>query len=313
MNIKELISSTNLVPNREQSRVFQKKFGNIYLYNQTVKTKKNSSIVEVSMMVGAVTDKVTALGGGKRASAAHKVVISIRGVEHQFLTAESLVSLIRFTDKTYANEEDFPSPDLLDMAVKNSVKFFEGKTIFATSDGEGFNLVSDKIPETSDIRVWCSCSDYYWTFQFYNVENKVDIYGKYPARYVPKTKKGFEAFKKNQPLRNPGRHPGMCKHLMLLLAMLMEKGVVKDSNGALKDYLKADYNKFKKEQRLSESQYNKLMKEYEADHNKVVRQRDANRYDYGYGNSIDSKKTGWNRKTLTWNDNTGRWNKRKGS
>ncbi len=312
MNIKELLSSTNLVKNRGQATVFQKKFGSVYAYNQTVKTKKNSSIVEVSMMVGAVTEKVTALGGGKKTAAAHKVVIAIRGVEHQFYTAEGLVALIRLSDKLYANEKEFPSSDLLKMAVENSVKFFEGKTIFATSDGEGYNIISDKIPETSDIRVWCSCSDYYWTFQFYNVENKVDIYGKYPARYVPKTKKGFEAFKKNQPLRNPGRHPGMCKHLMLLLAMLMEKGVVKDSNGALKDYYKADYNKFKEKERLSEEQYKELMKQYKTEHQQVLRQRDANRYEYGYGSSIERKKTGWDSKNLKWNPVSNRWNKNKG-
>ena len=172
------------------------------------------------------------------------------------------------------------------------------------------NLIEDKIPETSDIRVWCSCSDYYWTFQYYNVEQKVDIYNKAPARYVPKTKKGFEAFKKNQPLRNPGRHPGMCKHLVLLLSMLMEKGTVQDSNGVLTDYFKADYDKFKKAKRLDQDSYDKLMKEYMRDHRKVVQERSLNRAtNFGYGSSIDKKKTGWDSKNLKWNDVSRRWNK----
>ena len=89
----------------------------------------------------------------------------------------------------------------------------------------------------------------------------------------------------------------------------MEKGVVKDSNGALKDYLQADYAKFKKEQRLSEAEYNKLMKQYQSDHNKVLRQRDLSRSNYGYGSSIDRKKTGWDSKNLKWNDVSNRWNK----
>ena len=311
MNIKDLIVSTNMVKNREQSAVFQKKFGSIYLYNQTVKTKKNSSIIEVSMMIGAVTEKVRTIGGMKTA-AAHKVSIAIRGVEHEYFSAEGLVSKIRSEYKEYADEEEFSSADLLKMAVENQIKFFDGKTVFATSGGEGYNLVSDKIPETSDIRVWCSCSDYYWTFQFYNVEHKVDIFDRPPERYIPKTKRGFEAFRKNQPVRNPYRHPGMCKHLVLLLSMLMEKGVVQDSNGVLSDYYKADYEKFKKAKRLSQDEYEKLMKKYQSDHRKVLQKR---RYesatDYGYGSSIDRKKTGWDRKNLKWNDVSKRWNKNK--
>ena len=88
MNIKDLIASTNMVKGREQSAVFQKRFGSIYLYNQTVKTKRNSSIIEVSMMIGAVTEKVRTIGGMKTA-AAHKVSIAIRGVEHEYFRRKS--------------------------------------------------------------------------------------------------------------------------------------------------------------------------------------------------------------------------------
>ena len=53
-------------------------------------------------------------------------------------------------------------------------------------------IITDKISDESEIRVWCSCSAYYWAFQYYNVDNKVDLYGSYPEKYIPKTKKGFE-------------------------------------------------------------------------------------------------------------------------
>jgi len=310
MNISQLIQSTNSVKNRDQGTVFtSKKFGTIYAYNQTVKTRKGSSIVEVTMMIGALSDMIRTSRVGSRPVAAHKVMISIRGVKHTFYTADQLVSIIRFRFKEYSDAEEFPASDILKMAVENQIRFFENSTIFATSDGEGYNVIEDNIPEDSDIRVWCSCSDYYWTFQFYNVENGVDIWGKYPDRYVPKTKKGFEAFRKNQPLRNPGRNPGMCKHLMLLLSMLMDRGVVQDSNGVLKSYFKADFSRFKKKDRLSQDEYNRLLKKYQTDHNAKNMQRSMNRGSIGYGTLAGFKKGGWDSKTHEWK--AGKWVQRR--
>lgn len=310
MNISQLISSTGKVPsvkiprvfNRGAGVVFEKSFGEIYLYNKVVRTRKNSSIVEISMMIKAKTDTCEDI---------HKVMVSIRGVENKHYSAEELLKVIRQGDPTYAELED---AEILDAVITGQIKFFDNKTIFESSDGDGYNVVSNQIPYDSEIRVWCSCSDYYWTFQYYNVDNKVDIFGKYPDRYTPKTKRGFDAFKENKPLRNPGRRPGMCKHLMLLVAMLMKDDVIQSSTPSssgenLLKSLNANFKDFQKSNRLDRASYEKLMKKYTSTHKDALNQRNMQRYDYGYGSSIGSKKTGWDKNNLKWNEPSKRWKK----
>ena len=71
----------------------------------------------------------------------------------------------------------------------------------------------------------------------------VNLYGAkgYPKIYNYRSERGKNS---KVPLRNPGRNPGMCKHLMLLLAMLMKDKVVNDGKNGLTKFYNANYNQF---------------------------------------------------------------------
>lgn len=312
MNISELLKSTSYVEGYGAQNTFQnKKFGSIYLYNKMVRTKPNSSIIEVTMMIRGTSDMIyPAKEATGRSVGVHKVMVAIRGVEQKVVNADTLVGLMRQQHPEYKDEEAFPKEDLIARAISPDYKPFEGKTVMPQANGT-YVIITDKISKENDIRVWCSCSSYYWVFQFYNVENNVDIWGKAPARYIPKTKKGWEAFQKNKPVRNPGRHPGVCKHIMLLLALLMDSEVVAEARGVVRNF-NANIERFKKVDRLSQSEYDKLTKEYASDHRRKLQQRDMNRTESaGYAQlaGLQRKNVGWN-KNLKWNPNTGHWRKK---
>lgn len=300
MNINQLIKSTTTVKGRSKASTFQKKFGTILLYNQTVTVRKFGSVIDVSMMISGVTDMIVT-ANGRKPVAYHKVTMSIKGIKQQYYSPQELVDIIRLNHREYADEKAWPNPDVLKAVLDNPDGFFNDATVFrATNDaGKGFCVVSNKIPDTSEVQVWCSCSDYYWTWQYYNCDNDVDIYGKYPERYTPKTQKGFEAMRKNKPLRNPSRRPGMCKHLMLLLATLMESGVVQKGKSGLNRYYKANYSKFKKEQRVGKLAYENRIAKWQKDQEIKVAQRKEESISPGYAAEKGYKRTswGWNPKT----------------
>ena len=311
MNISELLKFTSYVKGYDAKNTFsQKRFGSIYFFNKVARVKPNSSILEVSMMIQGSTDKILpAKEAASRSVAAHKVMIAIRGVEQEVLSAEQLCRRMRLNNSAYKDEEAYPDDDLLAIALDPERKPFEGKTIMPQANGS-YVLITDQIKKDNEIRVWCSCSSYYWVFQYYNVENNVDIWGKAPARYIPKTKAGFEAFSKNQPMRNPGRHPGMCKHIMLLLALLMDSDVIGEARSIVRNY-KANIERFKKVDRMTSEQYNKIIKEYASDHRRLNQKRDVSRTESaGFASlaGMQRKNVGWS-KDLKWNPNTGHWRK----
>lgn len=289
-----------MVKGRGRAKTFQKQFGTILLHNQTVTVRKYGTVIDVSMMISGVTDMIKT-ANGRKPVAYHKVTLSIKGIKQQYYSPKELVSAVRMNHREYSDEKAYPDPDVIKVVLENPDKFFQGSTVFRTTNdaGKGFSVVSNKIPEDSEIQVWCSCSDYYWTWQYYNCDNDVDIYGNYPERYTPKTKKGFEATRKNQPLRNPTKKPGMCKHLMLLLATLMNTGVVQKGKSGLSKYYEANYDRFKTKKLLSKATYDKKIALWQKDQEIKVEQRKIESRATGYAAKKEYKRTswGWNTKT----------------
>lgn len=286
MNISELLQSTQYVHGGSygpKNTFSQKKYGEIFLYNKQVKAKTGISVIEVSMMIKAVTDTVE--------TNYHKVMMAISGVKQRTLQGMSLVRELEAMDDKY-KEMDYE--DVITVALEG--KPFPDKTVIKNELGT-YTIIDDNIGKDSQILVWCSCSNYYWTWQWYNVENNIDIFNKKPQRYSPKTKKGKEALRANKPMRNPGRHPGICKHLLLLLALLMDpgsagsaggSGVLKEVRSITRNY-KANIDRFKKADRLTSSQYESIVKKWAQDMKEVgqTRQVDSDPY-------IErKKKTNW--------------------
>ena len=300
MNIKQLIQSTSMVKGRSKSATFQKRFGTILLYNQTVTVRRTFNVVDISMMISGVTDMINT-ANGRKPVAYHKVTLSIKGLKQSYYSPSELIDVVRRNHPEYANEEEYPAPDVLKAVLDNPSGFFNDATVFRTTNdsNNGFSVVPNRIPEDSEIQVWCSCSDYYWTWQYYNCDNDVDTYGKYPERYTPKTKRGFEAMRKNQPLRNPTKRPGMCKHLMLLLATLMDNGILQKGKSGLSRYYKVNFDKFKKKERLGKVAYENRVTKWKKDQDIKVAQRKVESISPGYASERGYKRTswGWNNKT----------------
>lgn len=272
MNLQELIESTNKVKNRDKASVFQKKFGSIYAFNKNITIAKGGNAIIINMIIGGVTDFIK-MGGRRAPVPFHKVSLALNvGKEGKTdYTASQLVEAIRMRHKEYADKDKWPNPDVLKAALESPTKFFDDATIFKTTNAEGYTVVTNNIPEKSEVQVWCSCSDYYWSFQYYNIQTRnkdgscLNLYGAtgYPKTYNHRSVAGK---KSKRPMRNPGRHPGMCKHLMLLVAMLMEDDLIKDKKNGLQKYYKANYEEFlkdKEKSRISERAFAEKMKQYE--------------------------------------------------
>lgn len=284
MNISQLLQSTQRVSHQSYGpkNTFQyKPFGEIYLYNKSVKAKSGNSIIEVSMMIKSVTDK-------KETN--HKVMIAINNVKQQTVKEDTLVARIRNLRvdgvKKYEDEKAYTKEDLVILAIEG--KPFVGETVIKNEAGT-YTIIEDNVSKESEIWVWCSCSNYYWVWQYYNVENGVDIFGDAPARYVPRTEAGKNALKTNRPMRNPNRKPGMCKHIMLLLALLMDTNVdskadsnnvgnpgdtnvIKEARSITRNF-KANIARFKKTQRLTGEQFKALMKSWEKERARASKER----------------------------------------
>ena len=296
MNIKELIASTNRVKNRDQATVFQKKFGSIYAFNKDITIFKGGNAIIINMIIGGVTDFIK-MGGKRQPVPFHKVSLALNvGKDGKTdYTPSGLVEAIRASHSEYRDKDKWPNPDVLKEALEHPSKFFEDATIFKTTNGDGYTVVTNKIPENSEVQVWCSCSDYYWTFQYYNISTRnkdgssLNLYGAtgYPKVYNHRSAIGK---KSKRPMRNPGRHPGMCKHLMLLVAMLMEDELIKDTKGGLTKYYKANYDEFLKgseKKRVSQATFEKKMQQYERGHRIMNDQR--NNAHYMSGNKTERK------------------------
>lgn len=298
MNLKELIESTNKVHNRDKASVFQKKFGSIYAFNKNITIAKGGNAIVINMMIGGVTDMIKT--GGKRTPVPyHKVSLALNlGKEgRKDYTADELVAAIRLRNKEYADKEEWSKEDILKLALENPTKFFADATIFKTTNGSGYSVVSNQIPEDVPVQVWCSCSDYYWTFQYYNMtaRNKdgtsvnANLYGS--VGYAKTYNHRSEAGKKSKvPLRNPGRHPGMCKHLMLLVAMLMKEELLKNTRNGLVKFYNANYAGFIKgneKERVNQGTFANMMKNYKKGQEELNKER--NEAHYLSGNKVESK------------------------
>jgi hypothetical protein len=112
--------------------------------------------------------------------------------------------------------------------VNGKYQPFDDFTIFPSLTKGKYVLLENKIKLNTQIRVRCSCSDFYWTFAYYNADAKALI-GQRPANYTRKT---------NNPklARNPGKHAGACKHVLLFLSMLMEGKVIKNAISVTNSY-----------------------------------------------------------------------------
>ena len=92
-----------------------------------------------------------------------------------------------------------------------------GNTVaFQTPDGQEYVIAPAEF-NSSEVRVSCSCLDFYYRFAVYNSKDS-SLLGNPPPPYVNKTDGGKP--------RNPNQVSGMCKHLMALSDDLRQERIV---------------------------------------------------------------------------------------
>ncbi len=93
---------------------------------------------------------------------------------------------------------------LLDRAEEDMVRF---------KGPSGFFYYFKPVDIDSDVRVSCSCLDFYYRFAVFDDKNKA-LFGKAPPPYIKKT---------NRPYVNPFKTPGVCKHTIALINRLKNR------------------------------------------------------------------------------------------
>ena len=266
VTIQQLIDSTNTVKGYDTQTTFsKKKFGAIYAFNKVATPKPKDSIIEISMMIKGVTDMIR-LKTKTKPVAAHKVLMAIKGVKQELLSRDELISRMK-RDYVELREED-KKEVIIARALDPDKKPFKNKTVMQVSQDK-FVILDDEISNDAEIHVWCSCSSYYWVFQYYNIDKDVNLprYNK-SMNYKYKTKAGIQASLSGKPMRNPNKAYGMCKHLQLLLALLMDSETVSATTSGAKAINKEyhlNINRFKKVEKLSPAEYKKLQTKFKHD------------------------------------------------
>lgn len=116
------------------------------------------------------------------------------------------------------NPQNIVSPIKPYGGVVNAEPAYSSATHFkATYNGKNYWIKKIDL-RSQPVLVRCSCSDYFFTFSFYNYNNGIQFGGR--ARpYVRKTPRGS-----GRPDRNPVKTVGVCKHIANMGQILQSSG-----------------------------------------------------------------------------------------
>ena len=136
-----------------------------------------------------------------------KDIITENVVFHYNPASKTLLALVRVIGE--------PNPYITTMLfdkIKEDEDEIEGAKII--SGKKDFNI--KKVNDTNNCKVRCTCKDFMWTFNYYNKKEK-SLRGSVREPYTKKS---------SRPPRNPGKVPGLCKHLLALYIKLEHIGLV---------------------------------------------------------------------------------------
>ena len=185
-----------------------KDFGTIYL--NSMSTMPSASMLDIIIYMGVATDK------GKTS---HRVAISLKNDKFQELTETELVNLIK--SRNPADVDKTKDDMILKLLNDSSYQPIEGSTIIRkNSTDRKFSIIPNRIPVDTEIKIRCTCSDYFFCWSWYNADHKCLI-GTRPPAYK-------KATNSKRTSKNPHKLPGMCKHTLLLIAILMQGGLLEN-------------------------------------------------------------------------------------
>ena len=229
MNISDLLQSTitmgyldQLMHGRTDNRrgpnytFSSKAFGAVYYNNIVIAAR--GDIIEISLVMGTATDIH---------KSAHRIGIALKGVNYKEVTEKGLIKEIVEKNPYSETIDDNFSLEVIRRILEENYQPLkdQGYTIIQKSTTERkFFIIPNRIETDTEIAVRCTCSDFFFTWAWYNADHKCLI-GLRPPTYKRLYTDDRGRFRT---LRNPHRIPGMCKHLLLFLALLMKGGLIQN-------------------------------------------------------------------------------------
>lgn len=257
------IVSKHGVANHSMGSALLKSMGTIYYNNKTVIYDEASGILEIRMVMG--TDTETAYNGY------HAVRIAFTNVVGKIY--DSIDDLywdkvgVIMEDPTVLTEPERHLKDLRKAANINAGTGTTQKTTLpnreksrldiqfgedilsrltgyvipvantaATKRGETYGesgkifYMENGISINNIVAVQCSCSDYFYSCAWYNYEAD--------AHLGPKPVSAKGRANGDETVRNVHKSPGLCKHLMVLVTLLLNGGILSDMSTTLMNVAK---------------------------------------------------------------------------
>ena len=260
MKISELIASSARIRSKKVSGHYaadyvfgHKQFGTVLSYNKTVLYKPESSIVEIGMMVTAVTEK------GKTG---HFCQIALRGVEMEAKSAEEVFAHIRQRGKGKMAEAD--EDELRDYIAAGNTVYNNKYVVQSRNNSNVFLVMNKNVSPDTECRVRCSCASFLFDVAWYNADHGCLIGSRPPAN--PFVQVGI-----SKVVRNVDKVPGLCKHLMLLVSMLLKDGFIQGGTDDISAYLEGGGGIPRSAGRISTSKANYLIDQTMKQHKAQVR------------------------------------------
>ena len=231
MNLSELLKSTTQVGQSIQSSARKdtfggnrrtasftlnnKSFGSVLEYNTQALYRYTYDIVELSMTISSITDKT---------AGAHRVQISLGSVPLRKLDLADFCKEFGYNHMyNYFKENNVPLIEITSAYNENHPH--SAVEVAIPQMGHPYIIMmKSSLDLTLPVRVRCSCADYYYTFGFYNYKRRCNI-GSAPAPY-----ERVGGNKDIITIRNPRRLPGLCKHLIFFIDMLMHDSIFSKTN-----------------------------------------------------------------------------------
>lgn len=116
----------------------------------------------------------------------------------------------RSKNDTYDSRIYFENVEFADETTPN-VASFKG------SDNENYYIIP--IDNNSNVKVNCTCLDFYYRFSIWN-NQKNSLIGDVPPPYIKKRESNREPV-------NPSKSPGVCAHIIKLFDYVKREGLVK--------------------------------------------------------------------------------------
>ena len=154
------------------------------------------------------------------------------------------------------------------IAAGNTV--YNNKYVVQSRNNSNIYLVMNKnISPDTDCRVRCSCASFLFDVAWYNADHNCLIGSRPPAD--PRFQLGL----KTETVRNIDKVPGLCKHLMLLVSMLLKDGFIQGGTDDITAYLEGGGTLPRSAGRISTSKANYMIEQTMKQHRAQTRMLNA--------------------------------------